>query len=60
MKTPTMRVDKLLGSLGYGSRTEMARMGKAGGIVQDGVPLAKCAALGILSGQPHGMTFNSE
>lgn len=34
-----MRVDKLLGSLGYGSRTEMARMGKAGGIVLDGVDL---------------------
>ena len=34
-----MRVDKLLGSLGYGSRTEMARLGKAGGIVLDGVDL---------------------
>lgn len=38
-KTPTARVDKLLGSMGYGSRTEMARMGKAGGIVLDGVDL---------------------
>jgi 16S rRNA pseudouridine516 synthase len=38
-KIPTMRVDKLLGSLGYGSRTEMARMGRAGGIVLDGVDL---------------------
>ena len=38
-KTPTSRVDKLLGSMGYGSRTEMARMGKAGGIVLDGVDL---------------------
>jgi 16S rRNA pseudouridine516 synthase len=38
-KVPTMRVDKLLGSLGYGSRTEMARMGKAGGIVLDGVDI---------------------
>ncbi|MFN3558335.1 MAG: 16S rRNA pseudouridine(516) synthase [Brevundimonas sp.] len=38
-KTPTARVDKLLGSLGYGSRTEMARMGRAGGIVLDGVDL---------------------
>ena len=28
-KTPTSRVDKLLGSMGYGSRAEMARMGKA-------------------------------
>lgn len=39
MKTPTSRVDKLLGSMGYGSRTEMARLGKAGGIVLDGVGL---------------------
>ncbi len=39
MKTPTSRVDKLLGSMGYGSRTEMARLGKAGGIVLDGTDL---------------------
>ena len=38
-KTPTARVDKLLSSLGYGSRAEMARLGKAGGIVLDGVDL---------------------
>ena len=38
-KTPTSRVDRLLGSMGYGSRTEMARLGKAGGIVLDGVDL---------------------
>lgn len=39
MKIPTSRVDKLLSSLGYGSRNEMARLGKAGGIVLDGVDL---------------------
>jgi len=39
MKAPASRVDKLLGSMGYGSRTEMARLGKAGGIVLDGVDL---------------------
>ncbi|MGZ9113646.1 MAG: pseudouridine synthase [Brevundimonas sp.] len=39
MKTPTARIDKLLGSMGYGSRTEMARLGKAGGIVLDGADL---------------------
>ena len=39
MKTPTARVDKLLGAMGYGSRTEMARLGKAGGIVLDGADL---------------------
>jgi 16S rRNA pseudouridine516 synthase len=39
VKTPTARVDRLLSSLGYGSRTEMARMAKAGGIVLDGADL---------------------
>lgn len=39
MKIPTSRVDRLLGSMGYGSRTEMVRLGRAGGIVLDGVDL---------------------
>jgi 16S rRNA pseudouridine516 synthase len=34
-KFPTSRVDKLLSSMGYGSRNEMARMAKAGGITLD-------------------------
>lgn len=38
-KIPTSRVDKLLGSMGYGSRAEMARLGKAGGIMLDGADL---------------------
>ena len=38
-KIPTSRVDKLLGSMGYGSRAEMARLGKAGGVVLDGADL---------------------
>ena len=38
-KTPTSRVDRLLGSMGYGSRAEMARMAKAGGILLDGADL---------------------
>jgi 16S rRNA pseudouridine516 synthase len=38
-KVPTSRVDRLLGSMGYGSRTEMARLAKAGGVVLDGVDL---------------------
>jgi len=40
VKTPTSRIDRLLGSLGYGSRAEMARLGKAGGIVLDGDEIA--------------------
>ena len=38
-KTPTSRVDRLLGSMGYGSRAEMARMARAGGVVLDGADL---------------------
>jgi len=39
VKAATARVDKLLGSMGYGSRSEIARLGKAGGIVLDGADL---------------------
>ena len=35
-KPPTSRIDKLLSSLGYGSRSQMAQMAKAGGITLDG------------------------
>lgn len=38
-KTPTSRVDKLLSSMGYGSRKEMARLAMAGGITLDAAPL---------------------
>ena len=38
-KPTTARIDKLLSSMGYGSRAEIARLGKVGGIVLDGVDL---------------------
>ncbi len=38
-KIPTSRVDKLLSSMGYGSRNEMARLAKAGGVTLDAVVL---------------------
>ena len=38
-KTPTSRIDKLLASMGYGSRAEMARLAKAGGITLDGADI---------------------
>lgn len=38
-KTPTSRVDKLLSSMGYGSRKEMARLAMARGITLDAAPL---------------------
>ncbi|MCH8467342.1 MAG: 16S rRNA pseudouridine(516) synthase, partial [Roseinatronobacter sp.] len=34
-KLPTIRIDKLLSSMGYGSRNEMARLAKAGAITLD-------------------------
>ena len=39
-KIPTSRVDKLLSSMGYGSRKEMARMAMAGGITLDDVEIS--------------------
>lgn len=43
-KPPSSRIDKLLSSMGYGSRSEMARMAKAGGIVLDGAELVDASA----------------
>jgi 16S rRNA pseudouridine516 synthase len=39
-KALTSRVDKLLSSMGYGSRSEMARLAKAGGITLDGADVS--------------------
>ncbi len=38
-KLPTSRIDKLLSSMGYGSRNEIARMARAGGITLDAAEL---------------------
>lgn len=38
-KLPTSRVDKLLSALGYGSRNEVARLAKVGGITLDAAEL---------------------
>ena len=38
-KIPTTRIDKLLSSMGYGSRKEIARLAKVGGITLDGADL---------------------
>lgn len=42
-KSATSRVDRLLSSMGYGSRNEMARMAAAGGIILDGATLRDVA-----------------
>lgn len=38
-KLPVSRVDKLLSTMGYGSRNEVAKLAKAGRITLDGAPL---------------------
>lgn len=43
-KVPTSRVDRLLSSMGYGSRNEMAQLGKVGRITLDGVPMVDVSA----------------
>jgi 16S rRNA pseudouridine516 synthase len=44
VKTPTSRIDKLLSSLGYGSRAEISRLAKVGGITLDGEDVTDASA----------------
>lgn len=48
-KLPTSRVDRLLGSMGYGSRKEMAWLAKSGGITLDGLPFEDVSQRVVLS-----------
>lgn len=56
-KAPTMRLDRLLANLGYGSRKEMHGLVAAGRVVLDGVPLADAnARIAIGPDLPERMT----
>ncbi len=58
-KVPTARVDKLLGSMGYGSRSEIARLGKVGGIVLDGVDVTDVSKrIAVTPDLPERMTID--
>ncbi|NBW09547.1 MAG: pseudouridine synthase [Caulobacteraceae bacterium] len=60
-KVPTSRVDKLLGSMGYGSRTEIARLGKVGGIVLDGADLTDVSKrIAVTADLPMRMEIDGE
>lgn len=60
-KIPTSRVDKLLSSMGYGSRTEMARMAKAGGITLDDAALRDATKrIPVTPDLPTRMKFDGE
>ena len=59
MKTQTSRVDRLLGGLGYGSRNEMARLGKDGAILLDGAELADVSKrIAVTPDLPERMTVD--
>lgn len=58
-KPSTLRVDRLLGGLGYGSRNEMARLGKAGGIVLDGAEVTDVSKrIAVTPDLPERMTVD--
>lgn len=59
MRTATSRVDRLLGGLGYGSRNEMARLGKAGAILLDGAELTDVSKrIAVTPDLPERMTVD--
>src|SRR5690606_22153906 len=56
---PSLRVDRLLGSMGYGSRAEMAQHGRAGGLVLDAPALtAVSQRIAVTPDLPSRMTVN--
>lgn len=61
MKTPTMRLDKLLGSMGYGSRRDIAALARLGAITLDGRDLTDAAArIAVTPDLPDRMTVDGE
>jgi len=61
VKTVTSRIDRLLGGLGYGSRNEMAGLGKAGGIVLDGAEITDVSKrIAVTPDLPQRMTVDGQ
>jgi 16S rRNA pseudouridine516 synthase len=59
VKTPTARLDKLLGSLGYGSRQEIARLARVGGVELDGVDVTDASTrIAVTPDLPQRMTVD--
>ena len=60
-KSPTSRVDKLLSSMGYGSRSQMAQLAKAGGIRLDAARLSDVTKrIPVTPDLPARMTIDGE
>ncbi|WP_282009221.1 pseudouridine synthase [Brevundimonas aveniformis] len=61
MKAPTMRLDKLLGSMGYGSRRDIAALARLGAITLDGRDLTDASArIAVTPDLPDRMTVDGE
>ena len=61
LKTPTMRLDRLLGSLGYGSRRDIAALARLGAITLDGRDLIDASArIAVTPDLPERMTVDGE
>lgn len=59
MKAKTARLDKLLGSLGYGSRQEIARLARVGGVELDGVDVTDASTrIAVTPDLPQRMTVD--
>jgi 16S rRNA pseudouridine516 synthase len=60
-KQATSRVDKLLSSMGYGSRSEVARLAKAGGLTLDGVTFSDATKrIAVTPDLPRRMSVEGE
>jgi len=59
VKAKTARLDKLLGSLGYGSRQEIARLARIGGVALDGVDVTDASTrIAVTPDLPRRMTVD--
>ena len=60
-KTPTLRLDRFLGGLGYGSRADIATLARLGAVVLDGAELRDASArIAITADLPARMQVDGE
>ncbi len=60
-KTPTMRIDRLLANMGYGSRRDIERLANSGRVVLDGQPIEDVSArIPVTTGLTARLTVNGE
>ena len=60
-KTPTMRIDRLLANMGYGSRRDIERLAGGGRVILDGRPVDDVSArIAVTRDLPARMTIHGE